>query len=351
MIYYLDELVNWKNPKTDIEKGVKSAIEEIREKYFGDNKPNVVKLLNIRAEPIVNGSGYYEPTKQFPIRFINKTGEWRYTKVMPKVDKNGTTFISYYELMSYMKYLYETDIEYIYYLLTHCESIISGRITVVDDEAIATATVASMSSDLELRYQLYAPSSPIANDKSLLGDIAITFGIKDVDSIGINQLKNRIYDVVTNGDSQNHRFINTKSFMELIGNEEKRRVAKVIHNSVKTGDLVYSNKDYGWHFVEGGRVNPEIILSVAGRDSSSAIQYLINECASNEKIRKDIYGYLGLKSGISADQFRSLNILTLREKCKKDEVQISNIVNKSKEELVEALCAHHGAIYEKPVPA
>ena len=351
MIYYLNELVNWKDPKTTVEKEVKKAIEAIREKYFGDDKPNVVKLLNNRAKTVQNTSGYYEPMKKFPIRWVNKVGDWRYTKSMPKIDKNGPSFASPYELMSYMKYLYEVDIEYIYFLLTHCESVLTGRITLVDDEAIAMASSTSMAADLDLRYNLFAESSLVGKDKALLSDIAVTFGVKDVDSLGINQLKNRIYELVTGGDSSSHRFINTRSFMELIGNEEKRKVAKVIYEAVKRGDLSYSNNDYGWHFVEGGKINPEIILSVAGKDSSSAIQYLINECTSNEKIRKDVYGYLGVKGHSTIDSYRNMNILELRELIKKEEVPISNLVNQKKETLIETLCAFHGILYERPVPA
>jgi len=349
MIYYLDELVNWKDPKSRIEKDVRDAIETIREKYFGENRPNVVKFLNNRAKTVQNTSGYYEPMKKFPLRFVNRAGDWRYTKSMPKSTKDGPSFIAPFELMSYIKYMYEVDIEYIYFLIIHCESVLSGRITLIDDEAIATAKAVTMATDLELRYHLFSESSPIAKDRALLSDIAVTFGVTDVDALGINQLKNRIYELVTAGDNSSHRFINTQSFMELIGNEEKRKVAKVIYGAVKRGDIVYSNKDYGFHFVEGGKVNTEIIFSVAGRDASSATQIFISECASNDKIRQDVYGYLGVVGGLTVEEIRNKNIHMLRATCKEKQVPISNIMSKSKEELVEALCAFEKVLYERPL--
>ena len=266
---------------------------------------------------------------------------------MPKAGKNGASFASPYELMSYIKYMYEVDIEYIYFLITHNEDVKTGRITVVNDEAIATAKVATMASDLELRYHLFSESSVTAQDKELLCDIAITYGVKNVRTLGIN-LKNRIYELVTAGDNGSHRFINTKSFMELIGNEEKRKIAKIIYNSVEKGDIQFSNKDYGWHFVEGGQIKPEIIFSVAGKDSTSAVQYLINECTLNDKTRQDIYGYLGVKSNFMIEEYRDRTIVELREICRKREVPIANLMSRSKESLIEALCSFKGVAYEKP---
>lgn len=352
MIYHLNKLVEWEKTSqlTEIEKQVKKGIEEIREKYYSKEVPEekrVVKFFDPQGIRIKNVSGYYEPRKPFPLKFVGGRGEWRYSPVMPGVDANGNPiFTESCKIFSEVEYVRENDIELAYFLLNHNPSVKSGRITIVDDEADAQKKVDSFSDDLDLRFHLYSKNSPVANDKTLLEDIAVTFGVKDVESLGIAQLKNRIYDVVILGDRTGNRFINTKEFMNLIDNDGKRRVAQIIYRAVKNGDLQYSPKTYGFHFVEGGKLG-EKIVDIAGKDSSSAVMILINECSENHKVRSDIYGYLGIKEDKVVDSYRDKGIQELKKIAKEKELQF-NWTTIKKEELIKLLCEAEGTPYDKP---
>lgn len=355
MIYHQNKFVDW-NKSTglnDIEKQVKKGIEEIREKYFKEGDPEekkVVKFYDQNGARTQNVSGHWEPRKPFPLKFTGGRGEWRYTPTMPGLDKNGQPmFTESCKIMSEICYVREDEIELAYFLINHNPSVKSGRIKIIDDEKDAQEKADSYSDDLDLRYHLYGKASPVANDRNLLDDIASTFGVKDVESLGLAQLKNRIYDVVVSGDKSRNRFINTKEFMSLIDNEGKRQVAQVVYRAVKNGDLKYSNKTYGYHFVEGG-VMGEKIIDIAGKDESSAVQILINECANNEKVRNDIYGYLGIKVDKMVESYRDKGILELKNIAKERELKF-NWTTIKKEELVKLLCEAEGTNYEKPILA
>lgn len=348
MIYFLNKPVDWNNPKTDIEKTVAKGIAEVREKYFGEDKPNVIKLVDERGKQTLNKSGYYEPAKIFPLELAGgEQGEYRYTSSMPQLDDKGTPHFS--DSRKHVKHileLQEKDLELAYFLLKHNQQVVKGRIKLMDDEADALAIVKKEANDLDLKYYIYSSNSPIANSAEVFKSIAITFGIAGVNALGVNQLKNRIYEVVSVGNKNQNRFVNTDTFMKLITSDEMREVARIVYNAVEMKDLVYSTKDFAWHFSSGGDLG-ESILNVPGKDQANAIQLLINGCVNKPELRKAVFGFLG-KINYKLDGLRSKTILVLREEAKKKEIKFN--MNTPKEDLVKAISEVDGIDYEPVTP-
>lgn len=348
MIYFLQDVVNWKSPKTDVEKEIAKGIADFRVKYYGEDTPKVVKLLDPRGKKITNVSGYYEPPKIFPIELIGGVqGDYRYTDRMPMKDKEGNPqFSDSRRHIKHILELKEDEIELAYFLVTYNNQIRNGRISILDDEVEATKIVAKEAENLGLRFYLFDPHSPIATNTDTLRSIAVTFGIPDVKIIGINQLKNRIFTAVLNGDNTKDRFVNTEMFMLLVDDDEKRGIAKIIYDAIDNKDLVYSNKDFAWHFSEGGEMG-EVIFNVPGKDSAVSVQTLINACINKKELRKTVFGFLG-KANVELALIRANNIKVLRAKCVEKEIKHNN--NTPKEDLVKALCEKDGIEYEAPAP-
>ena len=347
MIYFLNKSVDWSNPKTEVEKAVAKGIAEIRETYFGTDKPGVIKLVDERGKRELNVSGYYEPSKIFPLELVGgEQGEYRYTAALPRLDDKGNPqFSDSRKHVKYILELKEKDIELAYFLLRHNQQIAKGRIKVVDDEADALKRVNKEADDLDLKYYIFSRTSPIADSTDVFKSIAITFGIPGVNSLGINQIKNRIYEVVSAGNKDSNRFVNTKTFMELIASDEMREVAQIIYDAVEKKDLIYSTKDFAWHFSSGGDLG-ESILNVPGKDQANAIQLLINGCVNKVELRKAVFGFLG-KINYKLDALRRKTIVVLREEAKKREIKHN--MNTPKEDLVKAIAEVDGIDYEPPI--
>jgi len=348
MIYHLNQLVNWENPKTETDKIVAKGIAELRAKYFGEDKPNLIQLEDKKGRVTYNVSGYWEPTKIFPMELVGGLqGEYRYTAVMPTLDDKGNPkFSDSRQHVKHILELREDQIELAYFLLTHNNQVRRGRIKIIDEEADALAIATKEAQGIELKHYLFSPSSPIANSQDVLKDIAITFGIPGINSLGINQIKNRIKEVVDAGDKSNNRFVNTAMFMTLIGSDEMREVARVIYDAVEKKDLIYSSRDFAWHFSSGGDLG-ESILNVPGKDQANAVQLLINGCVNKPELRKAVFGFLG-KINYKLDAFRKKTILVLREEAKKREIKFN--MNTPKEDLVKAIAEIDGIDYEPPTP-
>ena len=207
----------------------------------------------------------------------------------------------------------------------------------------ATVANETIADDIDLRFHLFSKSSPIANDVKLLKEIAVTLNVPDVDSIGVQQLKNRLYDFITKGNKHGNKFVNTEVFMELTSADDKRKIAFAVASAVNNKDLMYSTKDFQWHFVEAGKLG-DPILYVAGKDANMATTILINQCISDAKFRASIYGYLGLEEKTQLDIFREMTRKELMSKC--DDLEVSYRDNEKKEDLVEKVCEKLGVEYK-----
>lgn len=348
MIYFLNELVNWGNPKTAVELEFAKGISELRSKYFGEDKPNVIKLEDPKGRRVTNKSGYYEPFKIFPLELIGGAqAEYRYTSRLPSLDKNGKPeFGGERKHVRHILELKKDDVELAYFLLKYNRQVLSGRIKMIDDEAVAEGIATKASDDLDLKFYIYSKNSPIAETPDVLKSVAIAFGINDVKSLGVNQIKNRIYEAVTAGNKSGDRFVNTQIFMGLVSDEDKREITHVLYDAITHKDLVYSTKDFSWHFSAGGEIG-EAIFTVAGKDAGNAIQILINACINKKELRKTVFAFLG-KQNFQLDLIRKKNILTLREEGKAKELKFNN--NTSKEDLVKLIAEFDGVEYEPPAP-
>ena len=180
--------------------------------------------------------------------------------------------------------------------------------------------------------------------------MAVTFGI-DVNALGINQVRNRLFNAVTEGDKANNRWVNSSVFMELVQSDDKRKVAKIVYDAIKNKDIIFSTKDWAWHYInqsETGERVGEVILQLSGVTAGKSIQLLITECINNVKKRLDLYRYLGINLNPLLEEYRAMTIVQLREKCKEKEIYHTTATEYSKERLVELLCEREGVLYEKP---
>lgn len=318
MIYYLNQLVNYKLPEAQgTEKKVAKEIEDIREEYFADGKVGVYKVEYPEGRPEVNVTGMIEPRKLYTLFYEGgRQGEWRYTGQLPSISREGgLNFTDNYKQFYHKLELKEDDIELVWFIKNHCRDLKAGLLVEIDDEARAEKEAVKIQEDVDLRFYLYGNQSPLKGKDDMIQEIAIAFNIDGANRLGIAQVKNKLYDAIRNGNATNHKFVNTEVFMELINSREKREVAKIIFDAVASGDIAYSTKDYAWHLMEGGQFG-EAIYSVAGKDAPNATQILINACIDDVNIRTAIYGFLGINEYKSADELRALNIGQLRQVCK-----------------------------------
>ena len=180
MIYYLNQLVNYKLPEAQgTEQKVAKEIEDIREEYFAEGKVGVYKVEYPEGRPEVNVTGMIEPRKLYTLFYEGgRQGEWRYTGQLPSISREGgLNFTDNYKQFYHKLELKEDDIELVWFIKNHCRDLKAGLLVEIDDEARAEKEAVKIQEDVDLRFYLYGNQSPLKGKDDMIQEIAIAFNI------------------------------------------------------------------------------------------------------------------------------------------------------------------------------
>lgn len=194
MLYVNDELVDLKKPEWT---WLKKEFEKIQKM----SNPLKIKLL---STPGINPTGVKEPIPSYTISTkgsIIREGmseTWVYTKNRPNMVDGELKFSTRSILITngelYLDPVRETD--KIYFLI-YVSNLLKIGFGLEDLEQEAEKVITEISAESALNFYLFSEMSPLLEQPQKLRDIASSWNIPNAQQLGMNQLKLRLKDVVT----------------------------------------------------------------------------------------------------------------------------------------------------------
>lgn len=339
MLYYLDTEVDWRKNSglNDLEKEVKEGIRQIQATYFSTNSFGEVKLVWPKGKP-EEVHRVFGVRKKYPIELKSPDGMWRYTKSRAKFRNGRQDYDDHHLFVTHNTTFHERDLELLWYLINKSAPLKTKEIYIENLEEEATHEAEVRSTDADIRFMIYSHKSPISTDEKQIRQVAEIFGIKDIDKMGIMQVKNKLYDELVAGEKGKDRFINFNKFEELTEGNNKRKAAFVARRAISDGIVGYRNR--AWYLKEG-REYAEKLFDIPAKEVEDRNVLFIEEMVNNPNIRSRVYDYMGEDEGVTADELWELDRWTLIRKC--EDKGIEGIGHKSnKEDSVRALCEKMG---------
>lgn len=341
LLYYNNELVNYKRQQTPLEQRVYSEITEIKNEYFGENKLGKVVLLYPNGEIRERDKGWTQ-AKQFAIPLKGKDGMWRCTGSVRNPNNNRVNqgYVDHHKFVTYETVLTEKDIEFIWFL-KHESSVLGKYVFFEDLEGDAKEEVEAMASDAEVRFMITSPKSPISKNETLLREVASVMGVPNTDKIGINQLKKELYETLVDGHEYGDKYINYDTFDKLVNGDKVRKAAHVARRAISNNIVGYS-KSAWW--LMNGRNYEERLVNVSPTDGASRDQVFIQAVVDNATIRSRVFMVMGEQENITLKDLREQDRSSLQRTLRELTGEFSS--NDKKEEIIEKLCKQYDIRYE-----
>ena len=336
MIFYLDKHVEWnKRSGSELEQQIRSEMEKIEAEYFSDKSLGYVKVIYPKGEPDPDHR-VFGILKKYPVSLKSADGAWRYSKSRPRVEKSGQlTYDDHHLMVTHKTVLTKKDIELVWFLKYKSPAVRSKKIYLENLEEEAKEEVLQLSDDADIRYMLFGNGSPIAKDSKLLSDVASIFGVKDVDKIGLNQIKVALFEKLVEGNKRKDRFVNFAKFEELTEGTQKRKAAFLTRGAIADGIVGY--RDRAWWLKEG-REFVEKLLDIRPVDVEYRAELLIEEVIKNANIRSRLFSAIGEDETMTLEDLRLLDRPVLMRLAGDKGIgdKMSNTIKK--EEIIELLC-------------
>lgn len=342
MIYYNHNLVDYKKQRTDEEKKVYREITEIKNKYFADNTMGKMVLLYPKGARKEADNGWTQ-LKKFMLPLRGRDGSWRYSQNIRNVEKkNNQGYADHHKPIINETALTIKDIELIWFL-KHASSALGKYLFFEDLEEDAKHEVEEMASDVDIRFMIMSPRSPIAKNEKRMREVASVFGVENVEKIGINQIKKELYDTIKNGEEYGDTFTNFETFDKLVSGETARKAAHIARRAIESNVVGY--KTNAW-WIMSGRNHEERLISVPAKDGNVRDQVFIQAVVENDNVRSRVFAVMGEDENVTLEDLRAIDRPQLQKRAKE---LTGQFLNSKKEEIIAELCKHYGINYS-PLP-
>lgn len=321
MIYYDDKLLDLRKPITEVEKEVAAQIEGLREQYFGAKSKKVARLLWPNGARTKNESGFYELPKIWAVELRSPDMMYRYSPTKATLDSSkNPVYTKGHEIVKDGTTFYEKDLEIIWYLKYQSIEFAVKQMSFEDMALVAKAKVSSMAEDTELRFYLMGKSSPIANSEDILRSMANAFGVLDVHTLSLDEIKVALYDVILDGEKKKDRICNYETFVNFTQAPSKHKNAAKAREAVKAGDLYWNKDDFAW-FLKG---SDSPFLRLKGSEVDSKESILIDAIITSPRYATELLKYYGEEVTLTADEVRNMKRPDLNATAKLHGVVVSN---------------------------
>lgn len=332
MIYYNDELVDWKSGTKPHESEVKEQIEKLRKIYFGPTSKGVAVLRWDQGARVKNETGNWEPRKIYPVKLLSADGMWRFTKSKPsRRGTNGPTYVQNHIFISDRTPYHEDDIELIWYIAIHSADLRAKILRFDDPAEEAKKKVEAMSDDTEIKFYLMGKTSQLSQDEDALRSIATAFGVENEHRMNLDELKIAIYDAVTAGQRRGDRACNYDVFMEFTQAADKHKYASKCRKAIKDGDLYFDKKEYAW-FLKGSQ---DTFLKLKGTEADTAISMVVDKVMNSTAHAVALMKFYNEDATLTARQVGELKRPDLLRIAKSNAIEFSN--TDKNEELVQKI--------------
>lgn len=337
MIYYNDELLDLRKPTTEVEKEVASQLSEVEKTFFGPNSKGIARLLWENGKRKKNSSGFYEIPKLYALELVSGDMMYRYSPTKATFDANkNPKYAVHHEYVRDSMTFQKKDLELIWFIKYQSAAYKAGILVFEDKAQEAKKEVSKMAEDTELRFYLMSKQSPLANDEKGLRSIAEAFGIADVRTLSMEELKLAIYDVVQDGEKKGDRICNHANFIEFTNVEGKHKIASKAREAVRTGDLVFDKDKFAWAF----KGSDDVFIRIKGNEVLSKEVVLIDTIINSPRHASILRRYYGEDSELTAEEVRSMKRPDLNSTAKLHEVEVSS--TDKNEVIAEKIIKHLG---------
>jgi hypothetical protein len=249
MLYKNDELVDLKKPEY---KWLEKEFASIRQM----SNPIKIKLLSL---PGINPTGMKEPIPSYSIPFrasIMREGmseTWTYTKNRPNIIdgelKFTTRSIRIDDGVIFIDPVKDTDLAY---YLIYISSLLKQGFKLEDLEKEAEKTIIEISAESALVFYLTSEMSPLLENTNKLRDMASSWGIPNADTMGVNQLKLKLKDVVAKSEAD---YIVTKRGIKEFTDEIKSfdtitKFRSLLQKAIDRKIIGFNNQQNAWFWLD-----------------------------------------------------------------------------------------------------
>ena len=339
MIYKNDVLVDWRNPKNEIEKEVREQIIAIQNKYFSDKGVGYVNLLYPKGAQKEKDNGWTQ-IKKFQIPLKSFDGQWRYTQSVRSMSrKNNNGYADHHKPVINETKLTKKDIELIWFLKFK-SAVMNRHLFFEDLEEDARKEIDAESRSLHVEYMIKSPYSPISKDENMLRELAHAFGVQDSEKIGLYQLKKELYDTVVEGEQYGDGFVNFENFDNLVNGEKARKAAFIARKAIY--DNVVGYKSNAWWLMSGRNYEEKLVTVPAGQ-ANDREQVFVQAVVEDGSVRSRLFNAVGEEEDLTLDDLRELDLNSLRQRVKGFTGEFPK--KGKKEELIAELCKEYDLKY------
>lgn len=323
MIYYNDELIEWRkpNPTNELAKEINKQISDLKEKFFGKNGKGLVTLLWPQGKRMKNSSGEWELKRPYPVELLSADGLMRYSPVRATTNKDKQHVFTEHHLMikDGMSFT-ENDIEFIWFLNYYSAPFRNKVLLFEDTAGEAKKQVDKMAEDTELRFYLMGKTSVLANDEVCLRSIAEAFGVEAIHTLTLDEVKLAIYDAVQDGTKHKDPVRNYDTFIEFTQAPQKHKDAAKVRDAIRKGDLYFNKDEFSW-FLKG---DDTPFLRLKGNEAGSKEGILIDLIIKNPRYSSALNKYYGTEVTLTAEEVRGMTRPDLNSTAKLYGVEVSN---------------------------
>lgn len=154
-----------------------------------------------------------------------------------------------------------------------------------DPAAEAGRKVAQREMEAELYFLIYNKDSELVRDPNRMRDVAKSWGVRNVDSLELSEIKTDLFEKVISGDDRRSRGV--KAFMDAVKNKGAVSRQAKIQEAVEKRVIVFNDTDMAWKFVADGNETADICkLDTAdrGREREALIEYLSRNAMEENRI-------------------------------------------------------------------
>lgn len=185
----------------------------------------------------------------------------------------------------------ENDLDKILFLMVACPLVKTGLLYIEDTEAKAQAVANKRKGGSALLFYLYNEHSPIFSDEEKLVFIASSLGVSNPLNLGLNELKNVIFEKIESAEKIHDGTFGYKWFNDAMTEFTPLMTAlRDVQVAVDKKIIRFNDRSYRWMLLGGGGDEVRIICPVEPAKTSLRREILANHLLKDKEVYNLITG-------------------------------------------------------------
>ena len=178
--------------------------------------------------------------------------------------------------------LQKSEKERLFYLMKK-SGYLKDKLIHHDPAAIAKERAQKEEMKAKLYFHIYNQESGLAKSAPRLKELALSFGVRKVKDMGIDELRNALFEKVTAGDDLRTKGI--KAFLEALTDKPQTSKEAQVQDAIEREIILYNSQNREWRFISKGEETAVICKVGEGEDS---VPSLMKHLSRNPSIENRI---------------------------------------------------------------